>query len=401
MVVGERLGSVPPQTPSVPLVVDVAATQRRLRLTLSAIESPLNLDLRQPMGIERSRLLHRLRLIGVDWGRPAEEYRRGMGTFWEDWRIAWRPEFAVDLIEASTYGTTLVEAATAKVGERARSDRSTLPELTELVQRCLLADLADGLPVVLGALADRMALDSQVAHLMDALPALARTLRYGDVRGTDVSAVRSVAHGLVIRICVNVPGAVTGLDEDAARAMRDRIDAVDSALALLGEKRLTEEWRQTLSRLAGRDNLHGLLAGRITRLLLDAGLLDPETVAIAMGQVLTIGVPPARTASWVEGFLAGGGLHLVHDDRLLSLVDEWLAGIPTETFVEVLPLLRRTFAEFAAPERRAIGERARRLTSGRVRSSAPDESIDRERAERVLPTVRMLLGRDIAIGEPS
>jgi hypothetical protein len=399
LVVGESLGAVPPETPSVPLVADVTAAQRRLRLTQSALTAPLNLDLRQPMAMQRSRLLHRLRLIGVDWGTPAEEFRRGMGTFWEDWRIAWRPEFAVDLIEASTYGTTLVEAATAKVCERARSERSTLPELTDLVQRCLLADLPEALPVVLGALADRMALDSQVAHLMAALPALARTLRYGDVRGTDVSTVRSVAHGLVIRICVNLPGAVVGLDDDAAGAMRDRIDAVNGALALLDEKRLTTEWRQTLRRLVGRDNLHGLLAGRLTRLLFDAGLLDTEAVGIAMGQVLTIGVPPRRAASWVEGFLAGGGLLLVHDEQLLSLVDGWLASIPADTFVEVLPLLRRTFAEFAAPERRAIGERVRRLGSGRAGSRTQDDDIDRKRAERVLPTVALLLGRDVALGE--
>ena len=64
-----------------------------------------------------------------------------------------------------------------------------------------------------------------------------------------------------------------------------------------------------------------------------------------MGLVLTVGVPPARAAAWIEGFLAGGGLLLVHDERLLSLVDGWLAGIPADTFVEVLPLLRRTFAE--------------------------------------------------------
>ncbi len=399
LVVGERLGMVPVQTPSVPLVADVTATQRRLRLTPSALKSALNLDLRQPMAMQRSRLLHRLRLIGVDWGTPAEEFRRGMGTFWEDWRIAWRPEFAVDLIEASTYGTTLDEAATAMVCERARSQTSALPELTGLVQRCLLADLPGALPVVLGALADRMALDSQVAHLMDALPALARTLRYGDVRGTDMSAVRSVAHGIVIRICVNLPGAVAGLDDDAARAMRDRIDAVDGALALLDERSLTDEWRNTLRRLVGRDNLHGLLAGRLTRLLLDAGLLDTEAVAIAMGRVLTIGVAPARTASWAEGFLAGGGLLLVHDDRLLSLVDGWLAGISPDTFVEVLPLLRRTFSEFASPERRAIGERIRRLASGRGEPHSDEDDIDRERAERVLPTVALLLGRDIPIGE--
>jgi Family of unknown function (DUF5682) len=396
MVVGERLGTVPAETPSVPLASDVAGTQRRLKMTVSALDAELRLDLRQPMALERSRFLHRLSLIGVDWGTEADAAHAGQGTFWEDWRIAWRPEFAVDLIAASGYGTTVAQAATAKVAERARMPKTTLPDLTRLVQQVLLADLPEALPVVLAAVADQVALDSDVVHLMAALPALARTMRYGDVRGTDVTAVRSIAHGLVVRICVGLPAAVGALDDGAAAVMRDHLNAVDGALALLDDADLTEEWRQTLQRLVARDDLHGLLAGRLTRLLFDAGRRDAPAVATAMGLVLTIGVPPSRAAAWVEGFLADGGVLLVHDEQLLSLVDGWLSGIPGDTFVEVLPLLRRTFGEFAAPERRAIGERVRHRVRGTGgRPTADGLNLDRERAERVLPTLRLLLGRDV------
>ncbi len=70
MVVGERLGEVPPETPSVPLVADVAATQRRLRMRPSPLVSQLDLDLRREIDLDRSRLLHRLGLLGVAWGEP-------------------------------------------------------------------------------------------------------------------------------------------------------------------------------------------------------------------------------------------------------------------------------------------------------------------------------------------
>ncbi len=406
MVVGEQLGVVPAETPSVPLAADVAAIQRRLRMTVSALDAELRLDLRQPMALDRSRFLHRLRLIGVDWGSPADATRSSQGTFWEDWRVAWRPEFAVDLIAASGYGTTVAQAAAAKVAELSRMSKTTLPDLTGLVQQVLLADLPEALPFVLSAVADQVALDSEVVHLMAALPALARTMRYGDVRGTDVSAVRSIAHGLVVRICVGLPAAVGALDDAAAALMRNHLNAVDGALALLDDAGLTEEWRQTLLRVVARDDLHGLLAGRLTRLLFDAGRMDAPAVENAMGLILTIGVPPSRAASWIEGFLADGGVLLVHDDRLLSLVDRWLSGIPGETFVEVLPLLRRTFGEFAMPERRAIGERVRRGVRGDGgRPAAEALDLDLERAERVLPTLRLLLGRDVLsrdiLGEPS
>jgi Family of unknown function (DUF5682) len=38
----------------------------------------------------------------------------------------------------------------------------------------------------------------------------------------------------------------------------------------------------------------------------------------------------ARGAAWIEGFLSGGGLLLVHDQRLLKVVDGWLTDIAGE-----------------------------------------------------------------------
>jgi hypothetical protein len=272
------------------------------------------------------------------------------------------------------------------VVERAGS-ATTLGDVTALVERCLLADLPSALPAVLSALDERMALDTDVAHLMDALPALARTLRYGDVRGTDVGSLRVVTTTMLTRIRVGLPKALTNLDDDATRAMRARLDAVHAAIPLLDAS--ADEWYDALSRVADRDDLPGLLAGRISRLLVDAGRIDREEAERRLAVVLTVGVPPARGAGWIEGFVAGGGLVLVHDEPLLRLVDGWLAGIGDDTFPEVLPLLRRTFGAFPAPQRRAIGERVRQLGRG---GPLPVEAGPHPRGDVVMPTVRALLG---------
>ncbi|MDG6101304.1 hypothetical protein Daura_51185 [Dactylosporangium aurantiacum] len=394
LVVGDRLGRVPDQTPGVPIARDVASSQRRLRLQPAVSSREIDLDLRRDLDLQRSQLLHRLRLLGVEWGQVIAN-RKGRGTFWESWQIAWQPEFAVDLVEAGAYGTTVREAATARVAEQA-AEAETLADVTALVERCLLADLPDALPGVLDALDERMALDADVAHLMDALPALARTLRYGDVRGTDLSALRSVTHGMITRVCVGLPAAVGGLDDAAAAVMRDRIDGVQGALALIDDADASQRWQALLGGLSTRDDLHGLLSGRMSRLLLDAGTVDADEIGVRMALVLTVGVPVAKAAAWIEGFLAGDGLLLVHDERLLALVDAWLTGIPADAFVEVLPLLRRTFSGYPAPQRRMIGERAAHIgTGGRPRAGEHDDQVDPDRGALLLPVVARLLGKDL------
>ncbi|MGW4666661.1 DUF5682 family protein [Streptosporangium sandarakinum] len=403
MVVGERLGHVPDSTPMVPLQRHLREEQRRLRLKPEALDRELDLDLRKPLDLDRSGLLHRLRLLGVDWGVPARS--RGKGTFRESWTLAWRPEFDVDLIEAGAWGTTVPAAASARARDLADggpgSGRGSLADLTGLVERCLLADLPDALPYVLDALAARAALDNDVTHLMAALPAMVRARRYGDVRGTPAEGLTAIVDALLTRICVGLGAAVTGLDDDAARDLLRHIDEVHAAVALLddgpaggvsGDETPRGRWTAALRGLSGRSGLHGLIEGRLTRILLDAGDLDDAEAGRRMALSMSAGHPPARAAAWIEGFLSGGGLLLVHDARLLGLVDGWLAGLAPETFVDVLPLLRRTFGAFAAPERRSIGSRVRALGT-RETAAAAAEEIDEARAAAAVRTVLVLLGR--------
>ncbi|MGW4470302.1 DUF5682 family protein [Nonomuraea sp. NPDC004354] len=148
-------------------------------------------------------------------------------------------------------------------------------------------------------------------------------------------------------------------------------------------------WLATLHAVCDRSEPHGLIEGRLTRLLLDAGQLALDDASDRMSRAMSHGNPPARSAAWVEGFLAGGALMLVHDPRLLALVDGWLTGLTGDQFTEVLPLLRRTFAAFEAPERRAIGERVQAAGAG---TAGRPVEVDEGRAAPAVRTVQMILG---------
>ncbi|MEV4971383.1 DUF5682 family protein [Streptomyces scopuliridis] len=439
LIVGEVLGEVPDTAPAVPLQRDLTALQRTLRLKPEALERELDLDLRKEMDAERGRLLHRLRLLGIDWGEPAAG-RGSTGTFRESWRLRWEPELYVRVAEAGVWGTTVLSAATAKAESRALS-ATALAEVTALAERCLLAALPDALPVVMKALADRAALDADVGRLAQALPALARSLRYGDVRSTDTGALAEVAAGLAERICVGLPPACAGLDADGAAEMRGHLDSVHTAIGLLPDDRGSDEqgsdeqgageqgageqgagghgrdlagrWGAVLRKLAGRDTVPGVIRGRAARLLLDDGRLGEDEAARFMGLALSPGTPPADAAAWIEGFAGGasgagrhqaassaGGMLLVHDERLLGLVDAWLTGVSAEAFTDVLPLLRRTFSAYEPGVRRTLGELVRRgpAAGGPVapEPAAPGfgPGLDEARADAVLPVLRLLLGAD-------
>ena len=386
LVVGEALGAVPDDAPAVPLAVDLRAQARRVRLKEDALEKTYELDLRKPTDLARSRLLHRLRLIGIEWGTPARAAARNLGTFRETWSLTWRPELAVDIVEASVWSTTVAAAAAARVADAP----GTLIELTSKVEATLLADLPDALPPLLAALDARAAADTDVAHLMEALPPLVRALRYGDVRDTDTSALDHVADALLVRIRAGLAAALTGLDDESAMLLRRRITDVHAAVVLREQPDARDGWLTTLADIAGRDDVHGLVTGQLVRLLLDGGRIDAAEAGIRLSRALSVGSPPPAKAAWVEGFLEGGGLLLVHDAALLRVLDDWVSGLDRDTFTDVLPLLRRTFGSFAGPERRSLGHR---ITRGPAATGAEaDTDLDEELAAAVLPTVELLLG---------
>lgn len=412
LVVGDILGEVPESAPAVPLQRDLTRLQRRLRLKPEALERELELDLRKENDAERSRLLHRLRLLGVSWGEPTTS-RGSTGTFRETWRLRWEPELSVRVAEAGVWGTTVLAAATAKA-EADAVTAGSLADVTGLAERCLLAELPDALPVVMRVLADRAALDADVGHLAQALPALVRSLRYGDVRATDTRALAEVAAGLAERVFVGLPPACAALDAEAAQEMRRHVDAVHGAVGLLGDTvpgqqaarddGLRPRWHSVLHVLSVRDTVPGVLRGRAVRLLLDEGALARDEAARLMGLVLSPGTAPADAAAWIEGFVgggSGGGMLLVHDERLLGLVDAWLTGVPGDAFTDVLPLLRRTFSAYEPGVRRTLGELVRRGPGRRPSATAGGagipgfaDELDSDRADAVLPVVRLLLGLD-------
>lgn len=388
LLVNDRLGSVPADTPTLPLTQDVRQLQKRYRLAPRADQVELDLDLRQPNQLEKSVFLHRLALLGIAWGKT-RVVRGKSGTFHEMWHLSWEPEFELKLIEANVWGATLELACNASLCHQAQQIVH-LPQLTRLVESMLLADARAAVPVLMARMQALAASTQDAGVLLEALPPLANVLRYGNVRGTDTGSVGVVLDGLVQRACIALPVAARGINEDAARQLLAQMIQADQAITLLQQAPHKAAWQEALEQCV-RVQAHALIAGRAVRILFEQDHWSVEQCARALSLACTNPINPLATAEWLEGFLRGSGLLLVVNDALWQILNEWVATLPEEAFTELLPLLRRTFATFEAPERRQLGHR---VESGSVvLAAAPDASgTDETRAALVLPILARLLG---------
>ncbi len=388
LVVGDAIGEVPDEAPQVPLARDLAAQQRKVRLKPAADAQTVELDVRTPNGRARSLLLHRLRALGVSWG-VVEQGRGSSGTFRETWALRWEPELTIRVIELSAHGTTVLAAASHRLLERAAA-ATALADLVQILDVALLADLPDVVQPVVARVEAQAAHDPDVVQVIDTLGPLARALRYGDVRGTDASALRRVFDGLVIRVVAGALMACRSLDDDAAAAMVERLAGVQAALALTDHHARRDEWPAALRLVAERSDVHGLVQGRATRLLHDGGAWNRAQVGNRVSRALSVGTPSAVGASFVEGFVAGSGTVLVHDRELLDVIDSWVSSLAPDAFIATVPLLRRTFGAFEPAERRQLGMLL--VDEIPANGSGFGDGVDAGRAAAALVTVRQLLG---------
>jgi hypothetical protein len=398
--VGTRLGSVPEDVAVVPLQRDVEAQQRRVRLAPTTEIKTLDLDLRKENDRARSALLYRLNLLGIPWGEPVDTHGKA-GTFHEVWRVAWDAEFVVAIIDASVWGSTVETAAANAASDRAVK-AATVVELTSLLDQTIVAELPLAVSQVLQRLDAVGAVGADIRNLMDALPPLARVIRYGDVRQTPTERLRPVIANFLERILIGLPAACASLDDDAARKMTDSIESVERSLSLLALTEQQSQWQSVLRRLMTDPTIHGLVRGWCCRLLLEQQVLGEGELLRQTSLAVSPAVEPAKAGAWVEGLLRGSGMVLLHEDTLWTALDVWLVALAEDTFVQLLPVLRRAVSGFQPPERRAMWDKVKHLAAAHKRKPLGEKTatvpLDHERARLVLPVLARVLGVSLPQG---
>ncbi|TVR07460.1 MAG: hypothetical protein EA395_12765 [Phormidium sp. GEM2.Bin31] len=395
LLMSDRLGRVPDDIPTTPLQQDLQQQAHHLHLTLETDPRILDLDLRQPRDNQRSQLFHRLLLLGIPWaslqGQP------GLGTFRERWQLQWQPQLEHHLIQRCIWGSSLEAAASAYSQSEAQT-LEQLPPLAALLDRLFRANLPQAIHNIRDRLESVAGQTQDLPEIAHTLPPLVGIVRYGNLQQTEGSVLQPICDRLILRCCLKFPPAARHLNPSAAEHLAQALLTVHGAIALLPDNSHRGRWLNSLKTLLTAPETAGLISGLSCRLLFDQQALSPEQVSQQLAWVLNPSQSLERAAHWLEGFLQGSGVLLIHDDRLLGLLDDWVRSLPEEEFLTLLPLLHRTFARFSRAERRQISLKLGQTVS--KHHSPPNEppqpsgavSLDPKRRRQVLPVLSQLLG---------
>jgi hypothetical protein len=390
--IGERVGEIDADVPQMPLARDLAAWQRKTRLKPTDIDQELRVDLRSEAGLLKSTLLHRLTILHVPWGRLVET-DGGRGTFREMWMLRWIPELSVALAEALVYGGTIEQAAANALLSRA-SQTNSIGALSGMIRAALVADLPDAAGICIEKFQAAAVQASEITELMQAVAPLVNVLRYGTARRLPEEQLRALICALSVEVNAGARAGSHDLDEDAAEARVTAMRAYDESLRLFGDAALLETWQRHLGDMVHDGRVAPPIAGLSLRLLHDAREWEPAAVETAFSR-RTHGETPQRAGAFLETFLSGGSELLLQDQPLLVLVDKWLCMLADADFIEMLPLLRRSFSDFDAVARRRLLAQVTRephAESPAQNADPTSSAVSEDAFARALPLLCRILG---------
>jgi hypothetical protein len=355
---GDRVGKLAPGTPRPPLVADVEAALREADIATGAAVTALDVALTEPHGLARSRVLHRLRVLGVPGfvRTRAPSFARGDTRLSERWSCQWTIEADAALIEAAAYGATLEAAAAAKL-EEAVGRSSGLADLSALLFEAALvgihtlaARLLDDIRRVVGAEPSLGTLGASLTSLIslwkhDVLLGAAGTAPVGE------AVAAAFDRGLWLVEGLSGP-TLPAQREDvgAVVALRDALRHAEQALGLDRARAIAVMRRRAHDRDAP-PALRGAGLGFLWSAGAYGDLAEAEAEATTAARAAA---HPATFGDFLVGLFALAREDVLRARGLIAALDAVLADLGHDDFLVAIPALRLAFGYFPPREKELI-----------------------------------------------
>ncbi len=366
--IGTVMGAVPEGSVNTSIQADFYNQLKALHLESykTLVNAELNLDLRERLHIKdknkacqdlyRSFFLHRLRVLGVEFGRLLGN-RQDNATWSEKWLLSWSPEVEIALVEAVLKGFSIEGAAAFAMKEKMGD--GSLTSIAAVIEDAFLCGMPLVLENAIQSLRNQATESITLEEIASNLLSLSVLYKYGDIRRVDKSPIVPLVEYLFLRACLNLPGECRCDDAmalDLAKAINNIHNAAVS-LDFLDQER----WLKVLEEVAGRDDVNYKLSGLCTAILLEIGRISNETLGKMLEFRLSYGIPAEFGAGYFEGLSLRGHYLLIARLSLWERLSQYLDSLGEEEFKRALVFLRRAFCTYDPGEKLQIAQNLARV----------------------------------------
>lgn len=370
---GNARGQLAAGTTLPPLVVEIQELLATHGLQPETAARVVDFDLALPDGLERSRLLHKLRVLHLPGFMRVMAADITAERVNERWEIIWSPEFEAACIEAAVYGATLEDAARTRLLEDAEQmQQPNAAQAAALLTDAALMGLPDSAAEFYQRLAAIIMNDGSFFTTTAALADLLFLYRFDAILGT--SQHTDVGHVLKITfhralLMLEMLGAVKGQDKALLDGIQALTESYERCTALLGIDRA--DFAAVFERIAADNSQTPLARGAATGVIWTVGAAQIDLQGFA---------EPEQLGDFLTGLFYLAREVVQRDPDLIARIDTLLLRYDEEGFFAALPSLRLAFSFFLPREKFYLT----RQLFGTDADTLPPLEVDVNQAVRVL-----------------
>jgi len=348
---GDLIGRLGEGTAIPPLATQINETLANYDLTPKPAAREIPLDLMKPTDLERSRIMHQLRVLGVPGFVPIGQRNANSDETSEAWKLKWQPEFDAAVIERTIYGATLVDASRARLHENLGDiENPTATDASKILLDAALMGMPESDNFYRG-LGEVIRNDQSFFTVTSALDTLLYLYRFDQVLGTskhtDVGQLLSdtFTHGVWL---LQTLGVVQDRDKDLLKGLRALQETFERCGDILKIER--DEFVHLFASISHDDEQTPVMRGAVSGVLLLLGEADDEAVLRDMRYFSE----PEKLGDFLTGLFYMAREPIQRHPDMLQRIDELLCGYHDDDFLIAVPSLRLAFSFFTPREKHHI-----------------------------------------------
>jgi hypothetical protein len=378
---GNRVGDIPAGGDLPPIVDDFYSECKKYRLPVDKVEKrELALDLyRNATHRRASRFFHRLNLLGAPFARfvsgPDFVTGTNLDLLQEYWESSWSPLVESSLVETSIYGTTIEEAAAAKLTQlilrlaQEGQGRSAAAAVELLIRACRLGLHAQSSALV-PLIDEHIAEDPGIKSVVNGLCQLELLQRAREpLEAEHLTAVPRLMEAAYQRACrlmddlAYCPDPVVEEALAALKALRELLAAV-AGISLPFDRDLFFKALERISSGAPQRAQSPVVGAAAGILYAEGRLSTDELIRIVCGYMGGAVNDPRKSVGILRGLLSASCEIAWQVSEVLKALDLQFKSWDEETFMDMLPELRLAFAGLTPRDIARVAEKISALHSG-------------------------------------
>ena len=357
----EKIGHIPIEIQKIPILIDFNLQLKKLKLLryshgMDVSVKKDGLDLRNELDKKQSIFLHQCLALEIGFAFLEQSNTQSKGNFKEYWSLSHFPLLEVKIIEKAIWGNTIQEAAYHFL-QNQMNLATQIKDLSPILPGIIYGSLVDLIPDLSSKIENLLIAQEDNLEWLSFFPIMARHYHFGKLKSNDSAFLKPILDAMLPRICSRLYSYCAHANEDILEAYYSSMKEMQNSLLWLENKYYWSCWKQAILELSVQPGNHYKIKGFGLRQIFNQQWMDLGEIHREIYSILSYEDDIFNISSYVEGFLEGPALGLIHQEDFWTMISIWVADLKEEDFLKVLPVLRKSFNHFHSHEKEALAEK--------------------------------------------